>query len=94
MTARQPRRARRRVPAASPLPRPVATDVVSDDSGDAASEAGAPARRRRTPARAPSFGQRTHHVTNDYSYVHRDLLTILGVTIIVMGFIIGMSFRL
>jgi hypothetical protein len=37
---------------------------------------------------------REHHVTNDYSYVHRDLLTVLGVGGIVVAFIVAMSFVL
>ena len=35
---------------------------------------------------------REHHVTKDYSHVHKDLLTVLGVGIVVLAFIFGMSF--
>ena len=35
---------------------------------------------------------REHHVTKDYSHVHRDLLTVLGIGVVVIGFIVGMSF--
>jgi hypothetical protein len=80
MTARQPRRTRRRVAApATPLPRPIALD---DDAASAPERAS-----RRTPGH-----HREHHVTKDYSHVHRDLLTVLGVGIVVIAFIVGMSF--
>lgn len=80
MTARQPRRARRRVTApAATLPRPTAIDSEAALAPDRGS--------RRTPGH-----HREHHVTKDYSHVHRDLLTVLGVGIVVIGFIVGMSF--
>jgi hypothetical protein len=80
MTARQPRRTRRRVAApAAALPRPSALDSEVPTSPERAA--------RRTPAH-----HREHHVTKDYSHVHRDLLTVLGVGIVVIGFIVGMSF--
>ena len=62
------------------------------------------ARRRTSAAPLPRGGasetaalpagrhHREHHVTRDYSYVHRDLLTVLGVGVVVLGFIVGMSY--
>ncbi len=35
---------------------------------------------------------REHHVTTDYSYVHKDLWLVLGVTVITTAFIVAMSF--
>lgn len=81
MTARQPRRARRRIAPASALPRP-----TSAEDGDLAGTASA----RRSGA--ATRHHREHHVTKDYGYIHRDLLTVLGVGIVVLGFIFGMSF--
>ena len=53
--------------------------------------ASAPAPARTAPRRTlPSH--REHHVTTDYGYVHKDLLTVLGVGIVTIAFIIGMSF--
>lgn len=88
MTARQPRRTRRRSVPTSALPRPssIATNRadIEDERSDASVAAGA-----RLPA---TLHHRQHHVTKDYSYIHRDLLTILGVGIVVVAFIVGMSF--
>jgi len=39
-------------------------------------------------------GHREHHVTTDYGYVHRDLITVACVGVVVIGFIVGMSFVL
>jgi hypothetical protein len=39
-------------------------------------------------------GHREHHVTTDYGYVHRDLITVAFVGVIVIGFIVAMSFVL
>ena len=83
MTARQPRRARRRAAPAQPLPRPVAGALAEAETPAAESHRAA----RHAPPRA-----REHHVTADYSYVHRDLLTVAGVGIIVIAFIVAMSF--
>ena len=47
-----------------------------------------PAATRRTTA------HRQHHVTTDYGYIHKDLLTVAGVGVVVIGFIVGMSFIL
>lgn len=87
MTAQKPRRTRRRAVPASALPRPstVERDALAADEFD---EDGAPS-GRRAPA---TLHHRQHHVTKDYTYVHRDLLTILGVGIVVLAFIVTMSF--
>ncbi|HEY5475624.1 MAG TPA: hypothetical protein VIK11_02815 [Tepidiformaceae bacterium] len=75
-----PRRTRRRnVPAAS-LPRPATGGM----------EEGLDARR----ASSIQVGHREHHVTTDYGYVHRDLITVACVGVVVIGFIVGMSFVL
>lgn len=82
MTARQPRRARRRTTPASALPRPTsAENGAMNAATGAASRSGAGTRRHRE-----------HHVTKDYSHVHKDLLTVLGVGVAVLAFIFGMSF--
>lgn len=90
MTARQPRRARRRSAPATTLPRPSAVAPDSDvlEAGDPV--AAAAAARRST--RRTQFRHREHHVEKDYSYVHKDLLTVLGIGVVCAGFIIGMSF--
>ncbi|GMV84950.1 MAG: hypothetical protein AMXMBFR80_08070 [Dehalococcoidia bacterium] len=81
MTARQPRRSRRRVAApAATLPRPVA-------GSEAEGQGVARSARRAAPAH-----HREHHVTRDYSHVKKDLLTILIVGVGSIGFIVGMSF--
>ena len=73
-----PRRTRRRnVPAAS-LPRPAVAGL--EDTPEA-----------RSAARV-QLGHRQHHVLTDYSYVHKDLLTVAVVGIVVIAFIVGMSF--
>ncbi|MCC6381147.1 MAG: hypothetical protein IT304_01505 [Dehalococcoidia bacterium] len=87
MTARQPRRARRRVVPASTLPRPVAGAALEHPAEPVAS----PGTTARTPRRSASRG-REHHVTTDYRYVHTDLYTIGGVGLIVIAFIVAMSF--
>lgn len=93
MTARQPRRTRRRLAPANSLPRPVAT------SGAATAEADDEVSASRATAEHPlvrryEVHHREHHVTKDYSYVHRDLLTVVGFGAIVIAFIVGMSFVL
>ncbi len=82
MTARQPRRTRRRSAPAVALPRPVA----GPDSNGAAPAASSTARR--------VVSHREHHVTQDYSYVHKDLITVAFVGVVVIAFIIAMSFSL
>jgi hypothetical protein len=52
----------------------------------------APLSSLRGAARRHATRPREHHVTNDYSYVHKDLLTIAVVGVIVVAFILGMSF--
>jgi hypothetical protein len=80
MTARQPRRTRRRNPPAATLPRP----GVAPEANGAAPAAAHTARR--------AVGHREHHVTQDYSYVHKDLITVAFVGVVVIAFIIAMSF--
>jgi len=81
MTARQPRRTRRRNAPPAALPRPSAAPETGVDSQVAS----------RTARRAS--GHREHHVTQDYSYVHKDLVTVAFVGAVVIAFIIAMSFR-
>lgn len=85
MTARQPRRARRRAVTASPLPRPSATLPLEQEEQTAT-----PASVRA--ARRAGVHHREHHVMKDYSYVHKDLLTVLFIGIVIIAFIVGMSF--
>lgn len=87
MTARQPRRRRRAVPAAA-LPRPTGTTVADDVDAGTPEPATETARgpRRRAPIR------REHHVTTDYSYVRKDLVVISVISAISLGFVLGMSF--
>jgi hypothetical protein len=82
MTARQPRRTRRRIAPATALPRPVSGDAEANESAESRS-----ARRN-----AAMLHHRAHHVTKDYSHVHRDLITVTVVGLAVIGFIVGMSF--
>jgi hypothetical protein len=82
MTARQPRRTRRRTPPAQSLPRPVGGGDLNGASPDSA----------RTARRAT--GHREHHVTQDYSYIHKDLITVAAVGAIVLAFVVALSFRL
>lgn len=80
MTARQPRRTRRRVAPASSLPRPVAgLDASQQDQ------------RSQAIRRGPNLHHREHHVTKDYSHVTRDLITVSIVGTAVLGFILAMS---
>ena len=82
MTARQPRRTRRRV-ASSPstLPRPVADSEAAESD-----------RSRQVRRNAAAIHHREHHVTKDYSHVHKDLVTVAVVGSVVLAFIVGMSF--
>jgi hypothetical protein len=41
---------------------------------------------------ANTLHHREHHVTKDYSHVKRDLALVTGVAVVVLGFILGMSF--
>ena len=90
MTARQPRRTRRRSAPATTLPRPSAVTSDAEDVLEASSPVAAAAAARST--RRTQFRRREHHVEKDYSYVHKDLLTVLGIGVVCVGFIIGMSF--
>ncbi|MGI8926702.1 MAG: hypothetical protein ACR2HN_08685 [Tepidiformaceae bacterium] len=81
MTARQPRRTRRRQAPAATLPRPIAGAPL---------EPGASPR----PIRGGTVRHRQHHVTTDYGYVHRDLLAVAGIGSAVIAFIVAMSFLL
>lgn len=85
MTARQPRRTRRRAVTASPLPRPSTAPPLEPEE-----QAATPASVRAS--RRAGVHHREHHVTKDYSYVHRDLLTVLFIGIVTIAFIVGMSF--
>lgn len=87
MTARQPRRTRRRAAPATTLPRPSASPA---DETDAAEATEVQSSARRSGRR--QFRHREHHVVKDYSYVHKDLLLVLGIGVVCIGFIIGMSF--
>lgn len=78
MTAPQPRRTRRRATPGPSLPRPGAVSAV---------EGGEDRRARRSISH-----HREHHISTDYSYVHRDLIAIGAVGAIVLGFILAMSF--
>jgi len=81
MTESQPRRPRRRASgSATTLPRPTA--------GAAGPAQGA---RSSVAGKAPAH-HRAHHVTKDYSYVRKDLLSILAVGGITIGFIVAMAF--
>jgi type VI protein secretion system component VasF len=96
MTARQPRRARRNALPAPSLPRPSAIPEAERDE-EQLEETGvesAAARLRRRRGNAPVAGthHREHHVNRDYSYVHRDLITVGVVGAIVVAFIVAMSF--
>lgn len=87
MTARQPRRRRRAVPAAA-LPRPSGATTAHDMAEDAPDVASDSARgaRRHTPAR------REHHVTTDYSYVRKELVLISAVGLLSLAFVFAMYF--
>ncbi|MGE3075679.1 MAG: hypothetical protein AB7N24_18335 [Dehalococcoidia bacterium] len=82
MTSPQPRRTRRRAAPATSLPRP-----VSGSGGNALKTAGTAPVSTATGAH-----HRQHHVTKDYSYVHRDLITVAVIGTAVVGFIVAMSF--
>lgn len=80
MTARQPRRTRRRAAPAASLPRPVGgLDAAQQDQ------------RSQSIRRGPNLRHREHHVTKDYSHVTKDLVTVSIVGTIVLGFILAMS---
>jgi len=35
---------------------------------------------------------REHHITTDFSYVRSDLISIAALTLVIIGFIVGMRF--
>jgi hypothetical protein len=79
MTARQPRRARRRNVPSESLPRL--------RPGDGTRESSAPTSTTRA-------NQRVHHVTDDYSYVRSDMVLVGIFSAVTLGFIIVMNFIL
>ena len=81
MTERQTRRRRRAVPAAS-LPRP-----VSGSAEGAQAQRSSSATRGAVPAH-----HREHHITKDYGYVKKDLLTIAVVGTVVMALMVSLAF--
>ena len=46
----------------------------------------------RAAARRTAVHHREHHVTRDYSYVHKDLITVSIIGAFVVGFIVAMSY--
>jgi hypothetical protein len=101
MTARQPRRTRRRIAPPGSLPRPASADrPASDDALEGAEDAldtastaaASPTAARRTAPRHAPPAVREHHVTEDYSYVHKDLYWVAAVGAITLAFIVIMSF--
>ncbi|MDZ7728539.1 MAG: hypothetical protein U5Q44_10315 [Dehalococcoidia bacterium] len=78
MTARQPRRTRRRNVPGDSLP-----GIRSTGRSRERAEGGAAAHERTLAE---------HHVTNDYRYVRKELAMIAGVTAVTVAFILGMSF--
>jgi hypothetical protein len=92
MTARQPRRSRRRLAPAAALPRP-ANNVTAELEGVVnAPTTAAPTTAASRGSTARRGQPRDHHVTNDYSYVRKDLVTVAAVGVVVVGFIVGMSY--
>ncbi len=79
MTARQPRRTRRRNVPSESLPRL--------RPGEGTRETAAPSSTTRA-------NQRVHHVTEDYSYVRSDMVLVGIFSAVTLGFIIAMSFIL
>ncbi len=77
MTSPQPRRTRRRAVPGPTLPRPGSVTAGAGTGG--------------STARSIS-SHRTHHVTTDYSYIHKDLIAAAAVGVVVIAFIVGMSF--
>lgn len=79
MTAPNPRRTRRRSVPGTSLPRPLRPDE---------SALGQVPKRSRLPV----SGHREHHVTIDYSYVQKDLITVAIVGAVAIAFIVAMAF--
>ncbi|MGB4862908.1 MAG: hypothetical protein WBO97_10640 [Tepidiformaceae bacterium] len=86
MTSPQPRRTRRRAAPAASLPRPVA------GTGGNALNTAAQAPRSTPTASTATAHHRQHHVTKDYSYVHKDLILVSIFSVAVLAFIVAMSF--
>lgn len=82
----QPTRRRRRLPTSNVTHQERASGASNAADSAAASS---PRYQRRVPGQ-----MREHHVTTDYSYVHKDLLLVLGVTAVTTAFIVAMSFVL
>ena len=78
MATRRPQRTRRRTAPAQALPRPVAGEA-----------AGATPTVSRGAVRTSRH--RAHHVTTDYHYVRKDLLSIVVVGGLCAAFIVGMA---
>jgi hypothetical protein len=77
MTARQPRRTRRRNVPSESLPRL----RPGEGSGSA------------TPVVSSTRpNQRVHHVTEDYSYVRKDMVLVAAFSVLTFAFIVAMSF--
>ena len=93
MTARQQRRAKRRVTPAPALPRPAsdAEPIEAPSSAPPVSSRTATAIRQESRHHA---APREHHIMEDYSYVKGDLVLIGVVGSICLAFIVGMSFVL
>jgi hypothetical protein len=79
MTARQPRRTRRRAAPANSLPRPIPGTETSTSLD-----------RGRAARAAPHH--REHHVKTDYSYVRKDIVAITAIASVVMAFVVATSF--
>ncbi len=62
------------------------------DGTFAAPTAIAPATAASRTSGARHGHPRDHHVTNDYSYVRKDLFTVAAIGVVVVAFIVGMSF--
>ncbi|MEX0784330.1 MAG: hypothetical protein WD557_16940 [Dehalococcoidia bacterium] len=79
MATRQPRRTRRRSAPATSLPRPTGAEAGTAAAGGA------------TQSRRQVGHHRTHHVTTDYRYVRKDLVSIAVIGSIALAFIIAMA---
>ena len=80
MTARQPRRTRRRNVPSESLPR-----LRPGEGGEPAVS---------TAASTTRPNQRVHHVTEDYSYVRKDMVLVAAFSAVTLAFIVAMNFVL
>jgi len=87
MPARQTRRPRRRTIPASSLPRPDAETGAAVAAEDPAETIPANEPRARRHHASP-----THHVAQDYAYVHTDLIGVAVVGGIAVAFVVAASF--